>query len=95
MLKTAALLIFIFLYSNVFAQSAKTDSIKKLLRTETIDSNKVTLLWKLAEQYQFFKPDTTILLAQEAQLLASRIKDMCMMRHNGGNRLVLLVMRKV
>ncbi len=74
MLKIAARVIFIFLYSNVSAQSAKTDSIKKLLITEKVDSNRVTLLWKLAEQYQFFKPDTTIQLAQEAQLLASRIK---------------------
>ncbi len=74
MLKIAARLILIFLYSSANAQTAKIDSIKKLLITETIDSNRVTLLWKLGEQYQFFKPDTTILLAQEAQLLASRIK---------------------
>ena len=74
MVKIAAFLILFFLFSNVFSQSAKTDSLRKLLQTETIDSNRVTLLWKLAEQYQFFKPDTTIQLAQQAQLLASRIK---------------------
>ena len=74
MLKIAAVSIMIFLYSNVCAQSSKTDSLKRLLKAETIDSNRVTLLWKLAEQYEFFKPDTTILLAQEAQLMASHIK---------------------
>ncbi len=74
MLKIAAISILFSLYSSVYAQFAKTDSLQKLLQTETTDSNRVTLLWKLAEQYQFFKPDTTILLAQEAQLLASRIK---------------------
>ena len=74
MLKIAAISILIFLYCNVCAQSAKTDSLKKLLITEKIDSYRVTLLWRLAEQYEFFKPDTTILLAQEAQRLASRIK---------------------
>jgi tetratricopeptide (TPR) repeat protein len=74
MVKFAPLLLLFFLFSNVFSQSSKTDSIRKLLQTETIDSNRVTLLWKLAEQYQFFKPDTTIQLAQQAQLLASRIK---------------------
>ena len=74
MVKIAALLILFFLFNDVFSQSSKTDSIRKLLQTETKDSNRVTLLWKLAEQYQFFKPDTTIQLAQQAQLLASRIK---------------------
>ncbi|CAN5186437.1 hypothetical protein BH09BAC2_BH09BAC2_12900 [soil metagenome] len=74
MVKIPALLILFFLFSEVFSQSAKTDSIRRLLQTETIDSNRVTLLWKLAEQYQFYKPDTTIQLAQQAQLLAHRIK---------------------
>ncbi len=74
MVKSAALLILFFCFGNVFSQSAKTDSLNKLLQKETIDSNRVTLLWNLAKQYQFFKPDTTIVLAQQAQLLASRIK---------------------
>lgn len=74
MVKTAAFLILSFCFCNVFSQSAKIDSLRNLLQKETIDSNKVTLLWRLADQYKFFKPDTTILLAQQAQLLASRIK---------------------
>jgi len=74
MVKIAAVLILFFCFGNVFSQSAKIDSLRKLLKTETIDSNRVTLLWNLAQQYQFFKPDTTIQLAQQAQLLASRIK---------------------
>ena len=74
MVKITALLILSFCFGKAFSQSAKTDSIKNLLQKEKTDSNRVTLLWKLAEQYQFFKPDTTIQLAQQAQLLASRIK---------------------
>lgn len=74
MVKTAAVLIFFFCFNNVFAQSGKTDSLLKLLQIEKKDSNRVTLLWNLAKEYQFFKPDTTIQLAQQAQLLASRIK---------------------
>ncbi|MBC7626999.1 tetratricopeptide repeat protein [Ferruginibacter sp.] len=56
------------------AQSVKIDSLKNLLVKPQADSNRVTLLWKLAEQYQFFKPDTTIELAQQAQLLSKHIK---------------------
>ena len=70
-------IIFLLLFfGSITAQSqtTKIDSLQKLLAQPQADSNRVTLLWKLAEQYQFFKPDTTIELAQEAQLLASHIK---------------------
>ena len=56
------------------AQAGKIDSLSKLLLKERTDSNKVTLLWRLAEQYQSFKPDTSLQLAQQALLLAQRIK---------------------
>lgn len=70
------LLILSVLYFTVCcqAQVSKIDSLSKLLSTEKTDSNKVTLLWRLAEQYQFFKPDTSVQLAQQALLLAQRIK---------------------
>jgi len=55
------------------AQNPKTDSLRHLLEKEKTDSNRVTLLWQLAEQYEFFKPDTALQLAQEALLLARRI----------------------
>jgi tetratricopeptide (TPR) repeat protein len=56
------------------AQVSKIDSLTILLHTEKADSNRVTLLWKLAEQYQSFKPDTALQLAQQALFLAQRIK---------------------
>ena len=56
------------------AQTAKIDSLSTLLGREKTDSNRVTLLWRLAEQYQSFKPDTALQFAQQALLLAQRIK---------------------
>jgi tetratricopeptide (TPR) repeat protein len=68
-------LFFFFLYFNIVAaQTGKIDSLQRLLKTTTPDSNRVTLLWKLAEQYQFFKPDTTLQLAQQSFLLAQHIR---------------------
>lgn len=60
--------------SGVFAQVPGIDSLSRLLSTEKTDSNKVTFLWQLAEQYQSFKPDTSLQLAQKALLLAQRIQ---------------------
>ncbi len=57
-----------------FAQVSKIGILSRLLSAEKKDSNKVTLLWRLAEQYQSFKPDTALQLAQKALLLAQRIK---------------------
>ncbi len=57
-----------------YAQASKIERLSQLLSSEKADSNKVTLLWQLAEQYQSFKPDTSLLLAQKALLLAQRIK---------------------
>ena len=56
------------------AQVPKIDSLNKLLISEKADSNKVTLLWNLSLQYMSFKPDTSLELAQQALLLARRIK---------------------
>jgi tetratricopeptide (TPR) repeat protein len=65
----------IFLYCSIYGQtqSPKIDSLKNLLEKETADSNKVTLLWRLAEQYQAYKPDTSLLLSEKALLLARKI----------------------
>lgn len=56
------------------AQASKIDSLSRLLSVEKTDSNRVTLLWQLAQQYQSFKPDTALQIAQKALLLAQRIK---------------------
>lgn len=67
---------FLFQYqiTTAFSQSAKIDSLSKLLLKEGTDSNRVTLLWQLAEQFQPIKPDTALQLAQRSLLLAQRIK---------------------
>lgn len=69
------LLCFVFmgLVQQSFAQTSKIDSLSRLISKEKKDSNRVTLLWQLAEQYQAFKPDTSLQLAQNALLLAQRI----------------------
>lgn len=74
----ALLQILLFCFSSCFsvpviAQLTKIDSISRLLTLEKTDSNRVTLLWQLAEQYQGNKPDTSLQLAQRALLLAQRI----------------------
>ncbi len=74
MAKHIPLLLLLVWSIPITAQSLKIDSLKRLLEQTQEDSNRVTLLWKLAEQYEFFKPDTTIELAQKAQLLATHIK---------------------
>lgn len=66
--------IFTLLIHQNFAQTTKIDSLSRLISREKKDSNRVTLLWQLAEQYQSFKPDTSLQLAQNALLLAQRIK---------------------
>jgi tetratricopeptide (TPR) repeat protein len=55
------------------AQLKKTDTLKILLSAEKKDTSKVTLLWQLAKEYQDNKPDTALVLAEEALQLAKRI----------------------
>jgi tetratricopeptide (TPR) repeat protein len=66
-------LLFFMLSAMVLAQSPVMDSLQSVLRRNRQDSNRVIALWRLAEQYQFFKPDTTVQLAHEALLLSQRI----------------------
>ena len=55
------------------AQRQKADSLKQLLEKETIDSNRVTLQWKIAEATYIYSADTALLQAQEALTLARQI----------------------
>lgn len=66
-------LCFFMLVCIASAQSPAIDSLKFMLSHSQRDTNRVTTLWRLAEQYQFFKPDTTLQLAHEALLLSQRI----------------------
>jgi tetratricopeptide (TPR) repeat protein len=66
-------LFFLMLTCIASAQSPAIDSLKSILRYSQRDTIRVAALWRLAEQYQFFKPDTTLQLAHEALLLSQRI----------------------
>jgi len=58
------------------AQLNKADSVRTLrvlLAKEKIDSNRVKILWQLAEQINVYNPDTAILLSQQALFLAKKI----------------------
>lgn len=72
--KLIGIVFFLSCWNSGHAQSSKIDSLSGLLASETVDSNRVTLIWQLAEQYQSFKPDTSLLLAEEALLLARQIQ---------------------
>ena len=58
----------------VFAQKSKADSLNRLLAVERIDSNKVNLMWKIANVSSIYDPENALLLANEALALAKRIK---------------------
>ena len=68
------ILIGVCVIGTVQAQKKVTDSIIVLLAHEKKDSNRVTLLWNLANGYKAFNTDTARQLAQEALFLARKIK---------------------
>lgn len=59
---------------NVLSQKTKADSLQKLLAIETIDSNKVTLMWNLGDVLSRYNPDSALIVTQEALFLAKKIK---------------------
>ena len=62
------------LHNSLFAQKQKADSLLQLLKTETKDTAKVKLLWKLASTMGVYSPDTALIYAQKSLLLATEIK---------------------
>jgi len=66
--------ILIALAGSISAQKVKLDSLSRLLKNETVDSNKVRLLWKMASAIDIYNPDTALILSQQAYYLASEIK---------------------
>ena len=66
--------IFLFLQVPVFAQKNKADSLDQLLVKEKIDSNKVTLMWNMADVTSIYDPEKALKLATEALFLATKIK---------------------
>src|ERR1043165_8537671 len=67
------LLLLCGLPGNGHSQKSKADSIIKLLKTETVDTNRVLQMWQLAKAVYLNNPDTALQLAQEALHLSKRI----------------------
>jgi signal transduction histidine kinase len=72
MKKAILLILIIFCVNNLYAQTHVADSLKQLLKTETKDTSRVSLLERLGFTYVFSKPDTAMLLAQQALSLAKK-----------------------
>ncbi len=75
MKRNLLLLLFVLLVSSSFtnAQTAAIDSLKQLLQSEKQDTNRVTLLYQLARQFTYLKPDTALSLFQEDVELSRKI----------------------
>jgi hypothetical protein len=67
------LLVLIFIAANASAQKQRFDSLNVKLASEQTDTNKVTLLWQMAEAINLYNPDSSLLLAQKALYLAKKI----------------------
>jgi tetratricopeptide (TPR) repeat protein len=59
--------------TGAIAQKAKADSLARLLATEKEDTNRVTLLWRLASASSVYDPDTALVLSFQALSLAKKI----------------------
>ena len=68
------LLAFFFCMAQLYAQKNKADSFAALLAKEKTDSNKVTLLWNMADATNNYNPDTSLYLSQKSLYLAQKIK---------------------
>lgn len=56
------------------AQMAKIDSLQAILRKKTNDTNQILTLARLSQAYQDYKPDTALLLAEQALWRAKEIR---------------------
>lgn len=74
MIKYLFLLCFFFLQGNAFAQKVKADSLYNLLKSEKIDSNRVKLMWEMADVSSIYDPEQALKLSTEALFLAKKIK---------------------
>lgn len=68
-----SILIFFCISLNYAQDITKIDSLNKDLKTETIDSNKVVLLTKIAVNFWFSNPDTSLTIAKKALKIAKKI----------------------
>lgn len=74
MKKISLLLLLVLTGSLLIAQSREVDSLNALLARATKDTAKIILMYKLSHAYQDSRPDSALLLAQEAYLMAKNIK---------------------
>lgn len=58
---------------NAYSQKAKADSLARLLSTEQEDTNRVTLMWRLASASSVYDPDTALSLSFQSLSLARKI----------------------
>jgi len=72
--KYSLVLIFLTIFSSGFTQKTKVDSLSKMLSEEKIDSNKVRLMWQLAQAINVYNPDTALTLSYHALSLAKSIR---------------------
>ena len=68
------LLLLLFLPVCLLAQKQKADSLAKLLSTEKTDTGKVKLMWQEAGVVDVYDPEKALVLAQQALVLATRLK---------------------
>ncbi|MEP6713089.1 MAG: hypothetical protein ABJA37_11760, partial [Ferruginibacter sp.] len=74
MKKILTLFTALFILVQSMAQKNMADSLGALLVVEKQDSNRVTLLWNMANISYNYNPDTALLLSQQALHLAKKIK---------------------
>jgi tetratricopeptide (TPR) repeat protein len=75
-IKWCGFLVVLLLFLNgLNAQKSVGDSLYDLLKREKADTNRVRLLWQLADAVNSYDPDTAIVVSQEALYLAKKIND--------------------
>ena len=67
-------ILFIVCTINLMAQKQKVDGLALKLESEKIDTNRVTLLWEMADASNLYNPDSSVSLAYKALSLAQKIK---------------------
>src|ERR1700689_1390379 len=74
-MKISFLLISMLLISALlFSQNSTIDSLRSVLKNEKTDTGKIILLFNLSFAYQDSKPDSALLLAQDAYFMSRKIK---------------------
>jgi tetratricopeptide (TPR) repeat protein len=67
------ILLFLCTNTSVFSQKQKADSLRDLLVQKKTDTDRVRIMWQLANILYSNNPDTSLKLAQDAYYLAKRI----------------------